>query len=358
MSTILEVKAIALPLLFIPLSTGLLFLMSLLLFRTTKKNETLLLSVVMFGLFCLSFIPYTVIGDEKLTFFSDPYHYGTIITLCSFLSVKLLLISELDWRRALPESILFLVSILLLMLDEQIAGTLLSLLLIGYGGFRMWESYQYGDAVWAFGSHLLFGLLGLFGFIGILFPYDGGRFLYSLLLIGILSMIQMHIFDVVMERLKSASVSSVTDSLTGLYNKRFLMRKSTQLSQTQDISIIFADIDNFKILNDTKGHDRGDIVLKDVGRIFQDVIGNQGFACRFGGEEFVGIVTGGDSQKKAETFRAIVEKRTGVTVSVGVSTGNPDAAALIKEADEAMYEAKGSGKNRVVVARNEEEKVV
>jgi len=312
----------------------------------------------MFGLFCISFITYTVIGDEKLTFFSDPYHYGTIITLFSFLSVKLLVISELDWRRALPESILFLVSILLLLLDEQIAGTLLSLLLIVYGGDRMWGSYQYGDAVWAFGNHLLFGLLGLFGFIGIWFPYDGGRFLYSLLLILILSMIQMHIFDVVMERLKSASVSSVTDSLTGLYNKRFLMRKSEQLSQTHDISIIFADIDNFKTLNDTKGHDLGDIVLKDVGRIFQEVIGNQGFACRFGGEEFVGIVISGDSQKKAESFRAIVEKRTEVTVSVGVSTGNPDAAALIKEADEAMYEAKGSGKNRVVVTRNEKEIIV
>lgn len=111
-------------------------------------------------------------------------------------------------------------------------------------------------------------------------------------------------------------MNSIKDPLTNLYNKGFLFRKTEQLIKQQPISIIFIDIDNFKTLNDTKGHDYGDQVLCQVGMVLKEVLENKGYFCRFGGEEMVGILIDGNAIKVAEQYRK--------------------AAALIKKADERM----------------------
>lgn len=102
--------------------------------------------------------------------------------------------------------------------------------------------------------------------------------------------------------MNSAGVNSITDPLTGLYNKRFLMTKAEQLVAKQSISIIFADIDNFKELNDQKGHDMGDSVLKEVAKALKETVANHGFACRYGGEEIVSLITNGNPIEIAENL--------------------------------------------------------
>lgn len=147
--------------------------------------------------------------------------------------------------------------------------------------------------------------------------------------------------------MNSAGVNSITDPLTGLYNKRFLMTKAEQLVAKQSISIIFTDIDNFKELNDQKGHDMGDSVLKEVAKALKETVANHGFACRYGGEEIVSLITNGNPIEIAENFRKKVEK-IGTTVSVGVASGKKDTKWIINQADKNMYEAKNTGKNRVI----------
>jgi len=193
-----------------------------------------------------------------------------------------------------------------------------------------------------------FLLLGLFIFIGHWLPFNGGRFLYGVILLFMLANEMVRFFERVVLMLKSASINSMTDPLTGLYNKGFLHRKSAQLIEKQEIGIIFADIDNFKQLNDTKGHDVGDTVLQQVASLLEEIIGDSGFAVRFGGEELVGIVQNGDTEELAGRFCRQVAKKTQVTVSVGTAVGKDDSKGLIKLADERMYSAKASGKNKVV----------
>lgn len=118
------------------------------------------------------------------------------------------------------------------------------------------------------------------------------------------------------------------------------------------VSIIFTDIDNFKKLNDTQGHDKGDEAIKAVSNILREETEEVGICGRLGGEEMVVLVTDpeADVPELAEAIRSRIESEAGVTVSVGVSRYRKGvtAEALVKQADEAMYQAKTAGKNRVV----------
>ena len=163
------------------------------------------------------------------------------------------------------------------------------------------------------------------------------------------------------------------DSATGLYNHEFFyeelekrMDTFSQLPQKereeQTFSLLIADIDNFKRVNDTYGHAYGDIVLLELANIFKNYCGKKDFAARYGGEEFVLIL--GDCQKKdalnrANTIRkkfsqVKVADSDGVehqfTVSLGVAEYNKvwdTASQFFEQADKALYEAKNTGKNRV-----------
>jgi len=175
--------------------------------------------------------------------------------------------------------------------------------------------------------------------------------------------------DVLRNTLDNSLELAVTDTLTGLHNRRYMSSQASALVQRaamggEPVSALLVDIDHFKRINDTFGHDIGDEVLKEFAvRLATNVRGID-LACRFGGEEFVVIMP--DTQLKdalriAERLRLHVSGTPfrapgladplSVTISVGVSCteGQGDTPdALLKRADEAVYEAKAHGRNQVV----------
>ena len=161
---------------------------------------------------------------------------------------------------------------------------------------------------------------------------------------------------------------AVTDELTGLYNRRYFDRHLAVMlhkaqNQDRDMALMILDIDHFKAVNDTYGHDVGDAVLREfAGRLRRNIRGVD-LACRFGGEEFVVLMPDTDLRQAelvAERVRQSIAERAfevnaGRPLSVTVSAGaalNESAAdtpeTLIKRADVALYRAKREGRNRVV----------
>jgi diguanylate cyclase (GGDEF)-like protein len=163
---------------------------------------------------------------------------------------------------------------------------------------------------------------------------------------------------------------SIVDPLTGLFNRRYLdetLRRELARAKREalPLSIIVLDVDHFKRINDEFGHDAGDAVLRSLGSEIKRYVRDSDVACRFGGEEFVLLLPGCDKQTTAQrskvllnTIRAMDVPRASqsigpITASLGVATFPEDgteADALIQVADRAMYTAKRSGRNRVVVA--------
>ncbi|MEL7580513.1 diguanylate cyclase [Pseudoalteromonas sp. D15MCD-2] len=160
-----------------------------------------------------------------------------------------------------------------------------------------------------------------------------------------------------------------TDPMTGLYNRRYFDRKSEELiaamaSNQQELTLLIADLDHFKNINDTYGHDVGDKVIIAFANILTSEQGLADIACRYGGEEFVLLlncnlldakqVAERIRQKAQETYITINEVQTvQFTVSIGVhSVGH--ASTTVKEtltiADKALYKAKNNGRNCVEVA--------
>ena len=163
------------------------------------------------------------------------------------------------------------------------------------------------------------------------------------------------------ERIGQLNVQAHSDALTGLANRRAL---EDTLALWQDAGKPFAalavDIDHFKRVNDTHGHDVGDLTLKAVARLMRQCLRNVDLPCRIGGEEFLILLP--DTSPKiatevAERIRGSIAstsfKTVGqVTVSLGVAYWHVDSeqiASTLKRADELLYAAKQAGRNRVMV---------
>lgn len=142
-----------------------------------------------------------------------------------------------------------------------------------------------------------------------------------------------------------------TDTLTGLHNRRIL-------SAIDNFSgVLMIDIDDFKSINDTYGHDVGDIAIQEVADVLRRCIRNNDDICRLGGDEFAVIFIGCPKNvimRRAEEIRNIIESEVnvfgvGLNVSIGVAINynNEDFDRLLKKADLALYEAKEHGKNQV-----------
>jgi len=151
---------------------------------------------------------------------------------------------------------------------------------------------------------------------------------------------------------------SYKDYLTGLYNRRFFfleMEKVFDKDEEKTISIM--DIDFFKKVNDTYGHDGGDAVLKYVADFLKDYVGDRGFVTRFGGEEFCIYIAAKVCEEFFDEIRKKIESSTikfgdediKITASFGVtSKTGASVDAMITEADSLLYDAKTSGRNRVI----------
>jgi two-component system cell cycle response regulator len=162
---------------------------------------------------------------------------------------------------------------------------------------------------------------------------------------------------------------AVTDQLTGLHNRRYMTGQLSALVNRavrggEPVSCLMIDIDHFKKINDSFGHDVGDEVLREFAVRLASNVRAVDLPCRYGGEEFVVITPGAqlaDAQRVAERIRlhvagspfrvpAISDPLT-VTISIGVActAGEGDSAeALLKRADEAVYAAKAGGRNMVI----------
>jgi diguanylate cyclase (GGDEF)-like protein len=166
----------------------------------------------------------------------------------------------------------------------------------------------------------------------------------------------------------------LTDSLTGVYNRRYIDRRlreeiSRARRQQYRISVMYIDIDHFKLVNDTVGHQGGDEVLREVAGRIKDELRLSDTMGRFGGEEFVAVLVNAELDAAAMVAERIrvsvagtpVELLSGAALPVSVSIGvavlddferehaiEDVAQALLAQADSALYKAKEGGRNRVV----------
>lgn len=158
------------------------------------------------------------------------------------------------------------------------------------------------------------------------------------------------------------------DPLTGLFNRRYLdetlaRELSHAARRKEPLSVAMLDIDHFKMFNDENGHEAGDEVLKAVGEILKDFTRATDIACRFGGEEFILVLSGADSsvalphveqicqeiKRKQVAFRG--KRLSTVTVSAGLVQAPENGASpeeMLRAADKALYAAKSAGRDRVV----------
>jgi two-component system cell cycle response regulator len=163
---------------------------------------------------------------------------------------------------------------------------------------------------------------------------------------------------------------AITDPLTGLHNRRYLERHFAALIEEgaregKSVAVVFLDIDHFKSINDTHGHDAGDEVLKAFARRVRQSVRGIDLVARYGGEEFVIVMPDTDSGvalRVAERLREAIAGepfaigngvRIRVTVSVGLASANsPDDTpqSVLQRCDAALYRAKDGGRNRVVHA--------
>lgn len=159
------------------------------------------------------------------------------------------------------------------------------------------------------------------------------------------------------------------DALTRALNRRFLPsilgREVSYANQNgSPLAILLLDVDHFKSVNDTYGHQAGDTVLRQVAQVIMEVVRPSDFVFRYGGEEFLIVLAETpvqDAERIADRIRHAVgqrqlevggEAQLRISVSVGVAghTGHPDQSYIIKSADGALYQAKAAGRNTVVVA--------
>jgi len=163
---------------------------------------------------------------------------------------------------------------------------------------------------------------------------------------------------------------SIRDALTGLFNRRYMEETlERELARAErgrrPLTVIMLDLDHFKQFNDTYGHEAGDMLLREAGRIMRTIIRRSDLACRYGGEEFVLILP----DAPLEIGLTCLERlRTGVrelavpirgqtasaiTLSAGIATypeHGVDSGSLLQASDRALYRAKHEGRDRICIA--------
>jgi diguanylate cyclase (GGDEF)-like protein len=181
-------------------------------------------------------------------------------------------------------------------------------------------------------------------------------------------------FDTIQELYEKVGELSLTDSLTGLKNRRYLSDNLFQmvvLAARHRVPVCFSmlDIDFFKLTNDTHGHQAGDFVLKELGHLLVSEFRKSDVVVRYGGEEFLVILFDSDDQRSFEIMndlRIKIERHSfeyrgrlipttvsiGIACDINVEPQHADLGKCISRADSALYKAKNSGRNRVEVYKS------
>lgn len=168
------------------------------------------------------------------------------------------------------------------------------------------------------------------------------------------------------ENEKVLQAISVTDELTGMFNRRFLnaslvKKVAAARRGNANLSVLMMDVDHFKQYNDAYGHPEGDKVLENLGKLLAETLREEDIACRYGGEEFVVILDNADIKSALEAaerirsgleiiaFQPDAKKEIHTTVSIGAAQLLPEESPeqLIARADQALYQAKQTGRNRI-----------
>lgn len=193
------------------------------------------------------------------------------------------------------------------------------------------------------------------------------------------SLIRLEAYEKIYEINTKLYLSAVTDQLTGVFNREGFYRKLTTLlaeikhgKRESKFGLMFIDLDNFKPYNDTFGHDIGDVVLIRMAEIFKELSQDEGFVCRYGGDEFLIVYYTDDVaflEEKAKRIYEEIEKTNGfekeisekmgektvvakdrrISCSIGITTDSDiktedDLNAMIKRADDILYSIKTSTK--------------
>lgn len=178
--------------------------------------------------------------------------------------------------------------------------------------------------------------------------------------------------DEIRQQANAAEEKSKRDTLTGLYNREFANEFMDEqfdhiTRKGQPLSVIFIDLDRFKLLNDNYGHETGDKALQHAAELLDDTLREEDYVCRWGGEEFLVILSNSDEKtarlvgdRLVTTFRnnPMIQDDADdicVTISAGVATLNrqsnySEVNELIAAADKAMYQAKSSGRDQLACA--------
>ncbi|KAB2541730.1 diguanylate cyclase [Salipiger aestuarii] len=179
--------------------------------------------------------------------------------------------------------------------------------------------------------------------------------------------------DRLRDTVRNSVRAAVTDPLTGLYNRRYALPYLSRLAERataheRSYALLLADIDHFKLINDTHGHAAGDAVLVEVAKRFLQNLRGADLVARIGGEEFLIAIPDahpGAAARTAERLRGAIANapfalpgaaagQADVTLSIGVAVASPGARdlpeTLLDKADRALYGAKGGGRNQVMLA--------
>jgi diguanylate cyclase (GGDEF)-like protein len=172
------------------------------------------------------------------------------------------------------------------------------------------------------------------------------------------------------DSLASTAELAVRDGLTSLFNRRaFDNRLADEVQRAmryqRPLSLLMIDIDHFKLYNDQHGHPQGDALLRELSTLFLSCVRSTDFVARYGGEEFVVILPETNADNALAVARSILERVCvhpfahretqpggSLTVSIGAAgfdPQQPDPERLLLAADQALYQAKGAGRNRVVI---------
>jgi diguanylate cyclase (GGDEF)-like protein len=163
---------------------------------------------------------------------------------------------------------------------------------------------------------------------------------------------------------------SIRDSLTGLFNRRFMEESLDRELQRarrkkRSLAVLFLDLDHFKRFNDAFGHDAGDTVLRRIAEVFREHFRGDDVVCRYGGEEFAIILpesNATNAARRADLLRAEARKieirhqgqiLNAVTFSVGVASFPENGSTgeeILRAADQSLYQSKADGRDRVTVA--------
>jgi diguanylate cyclase (GGDEF)-like protein/putative nucleotidyltransferase with HDIG domain len=181
-----------------------------------------------------------------------------------------------------------------------------------------------------------------------------------------------HMIDSICEHKKENEELKVyvnTDYLTSVYNHKYFFESfNNKVNEGyKQISVMFCDIDKFKLTNDSYGHEVGDLILKETAKIIKNQVKDAGIVFRYGGEEFVVIMCNYNSEEaliEAEKIRKIIAKNQvlqeyadyfPITISIGIASYPKhalDAEGLVKKSDTAMYYSKQSGRNQCNIYNN------